>query len=237
MAGGRAGFRIFLLFGLSVYYIFLYFLNRLALWRPPRKSVWYSHLWARSIERFLGLEVEVSGKEPPPGSLIVSNHRSYIDVIPVLGRVPCSFLAKAEVRSWPIIGYGASLAGVAFVDRSSARSRRASLGRIEQILASGVSMAIYPEGTTSAGPGVLPFKKRAFEIAERFGSGVAPMAVSYEDPACAWVGEDSFIRHFLEIFGKKRNKVFVRFGPVLEAGAEADVGEAARRWIIEALDE
>lgn len=198
----------------------------------PERSAQYMQAWSATVLQRLGVEVHLSGTPPPPGALIVANHRSYIDIAVIAAQTPCTFLAKAEVARWPVLGYGAKrFANIVFVQRNSLASRSQSMAKMRSILGAGVSVALFPEGTTSRGPGILPFRPGMFRLAAREGIPVVPVAIEYGDASDAWVDQDTFIGHFLRTFSKPRVAVKVCFGPVLrgmEAGALQNV---AWHWI------
>lgn len=125
----------------------------------------FPRLWHRGVCRILGLRVIVEG-QPHTGNqvIFISNHMSYLD-IPVIGSVlKASFVAKGEVAQWPVFGFLSKLQQTAFVSRS-----RTTLGNdknnLETMLKDGRSMIIFPEGTSTDGRTVVPFKSSLFSIA------------------------------------------------------------------------
>jgi len=202
----------------------------------PRQSALWMSEWSATVLRCLGVEVECSGILPPSGALIVANHRSYIDIAVIAAQTPCSFLAKEEVARWPLVGYGArKFANIVFVKRNSLASRSQSITAMRSILRAGASVAVFPEGTTSRGPGVLPFRPGMFRLAARDGFPVVPVALEYQDPSDAWVGEDTFVGHFLKTFSKPRVSVRVHFGPVLNSSEGVTLQNGAWHWISSVL--
>lgn len=202
------------------------------------RSAQYMQAWSATVLERLGVKVDRSGTPPPPGALIVANHRSYIDIAVIAAQTPCTFLAKAEVARWPVLGYGARrFANIVFVQRDSLASRSRSVARMRSILGAGVSVALFPEGTTWRGPGILPFRAGMFRLAAREGVPVVPVAIEYGDASDAWVDQDTFIGHFLRAFSKPRVAVKVCFGPVL-GGMEAGVLQnVAWHWINTVIQE
>ncbi len=196
------------------------------------RSAQWMQSWSASVLQRLGVDVKCSGTAPPAGSLIFANHRSYIDIAVIAAHTPCSFLAKAEVSRWPLLGYGARrFANIVFVKRDSLASRSQSVMRVRSILDAGVSVVVFPEGTTSRGPGILPFRPGMFRLAAREGIPMVPVALDYEDPGDAWVGEDAFVGHFLRTFSKPRVVCRVCFGPVLKGLEWAELQNVAWHWI------
>lgn len=123
-------------------------------------------LYHRVCARVLGLEVVRRGT-PVAGRpvLFVANHSSYLD-IPVLStQVPCSFIAKSEVDSWPLFGLLARLQRTVFVDRNARHKADEQRDSIAGRLQAGDSLVLFPEGTSSDGNRTLPFKTALFAVA------------------------------------------------------------------------
>ena len=162
---------------------------------------------ARMVGRIFGMRVNVEGPIPEGRFLLVLNHLSYVDVVLVLSVVNLRFLSKAEVASWPFVGLMTRMMGTLFVDRT----RRADLPRviieIESTMDSGCGVAFFPEGTSSPGARVLPFKPSIFEVAASGGLELTCAAISYrtEPPAppaelsVCWWGDMSFGLHLLRL--------------------------------------
>jgi len=207
---------------------------------PPARQVRGDHAlqrWSARLLRSLGVEVAYSGTPPGPGVLLVANHRSYIDIAVIASAVPCSFLSKAEIADWPILGYGARrFANLVFVDRDDPLSRKRSRSGVADILKQGVSVVVFPEGTTSAGPGVLPFRPGIFRMAAALEIPVAPVAVRYEDPRVAWVGNDTFLGHFLSTFSQRTLRAAVDFGPLLRGRDAESLRSQAWVWVSRSAD-
>jgi 1-acyl-sn-glycerol-3-phosphate acyltransferase len=171
--------------------------------------------WAGMLVKNLDIHIEQTGEIPADGALVVSNHRSYLDIVIILAHLDAAFLAKKELASWPIFGRAAKRGNTVFVDRSSAESRANARQAIGEKLAQGISVVVFPEGTTSAGPGILPFKKGIFHLAALNNIPVVPAAICYENPKAAWIGDDFFLPHFLETFKTAPLKARLNFGPAL----------------------
>lgn len=171
--------------------------------------------WAEMLVKKLDIHIEQTGNIPEDGVLVVSNHRSYLDIVVILSRMNAAFLAKKELESWPIFGPAAKRGNTVFVDRSSAESRAKARQALGERLAQKISVVVFPEGTTSAGPGILPFKNGIFHLAATKEIPVVPVAVCYKNPKAAWIGDDFFLPHFLKIFKTAPLKARLSFGPVL----------------------
>jgi 1-acyl-sn-glycerol-3-phosphate acyltransferase len=150
--------------------------------------------------------------------LLVSNHLSYLDILAISSVTPAVFVSKAEVRSWPLFGWFATIAGTVFIQRE----RRTHVGEvnreIEIALAAGALVVVFPEGTSSDGTDVLPFRASLLEPALRGGHEISVSWIHYELPdgdarneVCYW-GEHSFLPHLVNLLGKKSVHATVRFG-------------------------
>lgn len=197
----------------------------------PHTAVRRGHAWARRVVRGLGVELEVHGRPPKERVLLLANHRSYIDIPVLLSQVPCAFLAKAEIGEWPLFGTAARLQHTVFVKRECKDSRRASRAAALERLRQGLTFAAFPEGTTTRGPGTLPFFPGLFQLAAEHGVPVVPVAIEYADADDAWVDDDPFLGHFLTAFRKPRVEAFVSFGPLLHPAEVKDLRGETERWI------
>jgi lyso-ornithine lipid O-acyltransferase len=162
-----------------------------------------------------GIEVVAEG-DPPLHGLLVSNHLSYLDVLAYASLVPCVFVAKSEVRSWPIFGSFATVAGTIFVDRRRHSGNGNPAALIETALIEGVPVVLFPEGTSSNGSRVLRFHSRFFEPATRAGALVTAAAIGYasstaDEAALAYYGDDVLAPHLTRTLGQRDLHAFVAF--------------------------
>lgn len=198
-------------------------------------SLRYAQIWAHYMLRALGVHVEQQGYVPGERVLVVANHRSYIDIPVLLAALPCAFLAKREVRDWPLFGRAAACIHTVFVQRECRESRRAARQSAGALLSQGVSFAAFPEGTTSAGPGVKSFHRGLFELAAERGFPVLPVAIWYSTPEDSFVDDAEFLPHLFATCRKSSVRVQVRFGPVLRQERAHDLCAQAEAWIAGAL--
>lgn len=197
----------------------------------------YSRLWADLLCRIIGLKVEIQGNVPQGRCIIMPNHRSYADIFATLAQVGCSFVAKAELRSWPLIGYAADAAGTLFVQRDSMESRKQTLADMKTLLDQNCSITIFPEGTTYKGPDILKLKAGTFKLAAEGGFLICPVALEYENPDDAWVGNDLFIPHFIRTFGRWKTGLKIRYGTPFQSEDHLFLIEETGKWITENLVE
>lgn len=162
------------------------------------------HRSCRMVLRRSGFQLRVFG-ELPTGGLVASNHLSYLDILFYGATVPCVFVSKVEVRGWPLLGLLAALGGSVFIDRKSTAGAVVAAGQIEKLLAAGILVLVFPEGTSSDGAGVLRFHASMFEPAVRVGAPVTAAAIGYAagagavEPDLCYYGDISFAPHLIEI--------------------------------------
>ncbi len=174
------------------------------------------------------IEVRASGPLPLGPALLASNHVSYLDPIVVGSLIPCVPISKVEVAAWPVIGSLARELGVLFVARGNPHSGMRVMRGAGRAFAERVPVLNFPEGTTTTGETVFPFKEGLFGFACRAGVPVVPVSLAYDPPLAAWVGEDTFLPHYLQIAGLERVRVCLRFGPAIPYARNASASQLAR---------
>ncbi len=202
--------------------------------RPAYTIPW---LWHKGVCRILGLQVVIEGQPSTDRQVIfISNHMSYLD-IPVIGSVlKASFVAKGEVARWPVFGFLSKLQQTAFISRSKTTLDN-DKNNLETMLKDGRSMIIFPEGTSTDGRSVVPFKSSLFSIAladETTDIWLQPMTLSMvnvdgqhpiEQPVrdlYAWHGDMTLAPH-LASFGKTRGATIkITFHEPVRARATPD---------------
>lgn len=140
--------------------------------------------WSRRLLAVLRVRQTANGLRARPGTLVVANHVSWLDVFLIAagirgGRAP-RFVCKDDVRRWPLIGWLLERHGTVFVRRSGGRDLKRTGDSIADHLARGEIVVAFPEGTTSDGGAVLPFRPALFDAAARGGHAVLPLALAYE---------------------------------------------------------
>jgi len=201
------------------------------------RAAWL-HQTARRMVLVLGVECRVAGPVPERG-LLVCNHLSYVD-IPLLGALtPAVFVAKREVKSWPVFGWFASRAGTVFIDRE----RRSHVGAVSAAMAALLGqnflVVVFPEGTSSGGQTVLPFKSALLEPAANQTCPLSVALIQYEladgdvaEEICYWK-DMTFAPHLLNLLGQRAIRATVRFAPW--HGDRADRKELARQLHAEVM--
>lgn len=187
--------------------------------------------WRRAMRWVLNIQVMQEGRIPGDACIIMANHRSYLDVIMIPSRTPLVFVAKASVRKWPIIGWGGDGMKTIWVDRNDAQSRKRTRKRIMARIRQQLSVVIFPEGTTTVGPDLLPFKPGMFHAVAGGFIPIVPVAIEYRNQNIAWVGKDTFIGHFLREFGAKSTDVKVCFGEPITGDDGEQLCAEVHDWI------
>lgn len=152
---------------------------------PTRRALKAS--WSAALLNALGIEIEYHSALPAEtwqsGLLLVANHISWIDIFVINAVIPAAFIAKAEVRQWPIIGWLAAHHDTIFLRRGSRGHARAINEEIHQQLEAGVHIAVFPEGTTTDGTFTHPFHGALIQPALNQGKPIVPVALSYHTPS------------------------------------------------------
>lgn len=195
----------------------------------PRERAFWLQDAASTVLRRIGVEVVAEGHAPLEG-LVVSNHLSYLDVLAYASIAPCVFVAKREVRGWPVFGAFATMAGTIYVDRERHAANVSAATRMEEALAAGLRVVLFPEGTSSNGRTALRFHSGFFEPAIRADAMVTAAAIGHasstaEEATIAYHGDDVFGPHLMRTVGLRHLKARVAFAT---ARHYTDRKEAAR---------
>jgi 1-acyl-sn-glycerol-3-phosphate acyltransferase len=198
-----------------------------------RRAEWLHRSCTRAVTR-LGITVDVHGPFPG-GGLLVCNHLSYIDVLALSAIAPCVFVAKRQVHSWPLFGQLARLGATIFVDRDRPSDTARANSHLRQALAAGVVIVLFPEGTSSEGSTVLPFRSALFKPAIELKHPVSIAHISYsveggsvEQDVCYWGGM-VFLPHLLRFMRLGNVTARVRLGREAIVFADRKMAAVATR--------
>lgn len=172
----------------------------------------FNHHYAKKICRSHGIDIRQKGGPPGYPAIYAANHLGYIDPFVIVSQTPMLPIAKMETAGWPLIGKAMKSSGVLFVKRGDPHSGASLLRKAVRVLEDGASILNFPEGTTTRGDRVLPFRRGLFGIARLMNIPVVPVCIEYMDPSLAWCGDTLFFPHYLETSAKKRAHVRVCFG-------------------------
>jgi lyso-ornithine lipid O-acyltransferase len=149
--------------------------------------------------------------------LVVSNHRSAIDIGILLSTFGGVMVSRADLSTWPLIGPAARKTGTLFVDRSSSRSGASTIREIRKALASGDTVNVFPEGTTFAGDEVRPLHAGAFLAAMTLDIWILPVGIAYEEGSgAAYVGT-TFTQHLKNVAETESIRAQISIGSPIRA--------------------
>jgi 1-acyl-sn-glycerol-3-phosphate acyltransferase len=193
---------------------------------------------ARDVCRVHGFQLDLEGRLPDGPAVWVANHVSYVDALVLSALAPSAPIAKAEVSGWPLVGAGARSLGAILVQRSDPWSGARALRQALRSLAAGVPVLGFPEGTTTSGEELLPFKRGLFGAARLAGAPIVPIAIAYAAPEIAWVGDQWFLPHYWRTASRPTTPVTVRIGAPLSPNADArTLAERARARVAQLLED
>lgn len=231
---------VYVLFWLVIFFIPIALTGLL-----PTKYRRPAHLFIYStLARIMRIKVTVRGhisKKTP--IIFTSNHMSYLDIIVLGASLPGSFVSKAEVRKWPLIGQIAKLSGTVFVSRKKS-SATSQLADVEKALDNGKNLVLFPEGTTSNGKTVLNFKSSLLKVVEKREVTVQPVTLNYthinglpiqanERVKIAWIGDAQLLPHLLEFVNLGFVRAEVILHPPLSAkGDRKLIAEEAHKVVL-----
>lgn len=181
----------------------------------------FMRTWARGVAAIFNIDVQREGTPPHAPFFIVANHLSYLDIVPLYLNLKCTFVAKKEVRSWPVLGFMVKAVGVIFIDRN----RRGDVKRVNKLLDNSLNryqgLIVFPEGTSSGGANVLPFHSSLLQIPAMANLPVHYCSLYYEtaegdmpavDSVCFFGARESFVQHVLKLAKTHKITCKIRFG-------------------------
>jgi 1-acyl-sn-glycerol-3-phosphate acyltransferase len=202
--------------------------------------------WSRVILRIFGISVQLSGNSMlrDHGHMLLINHISWIDVYVVNSYRATRFVAKSEIRSWPLIGWLCDRVGTIFIERNRRRAVHGVLGRIEHALRDDACIGIFPEGTTSDGTLLLPFHANLIEAAIVAGVPVVPATLRYASPsgqlalAAGYIGDMTLFESALSLLGARPLCARLALHGAIDTAGKTrhQVARDARLVMMQALD-
>jgi 1-acyl-sn-glycerol-3-phosphate acyltransferase len=162
---------------------------------PPRKQA-LIRKWSRHLLEMLGVEARIHWRHDgglPGNILIVANHISWLDIFVLNAMRPARFIAKEEIKRWPVVGRLAANAGTLFIERERRRDTHSVNRHTVEALSRGDIVAVFPEGTTSDGKGLLKFHSSLFQPIVDAAGHVQPIAIRYRTPADAYSDAPAFV--------------------------------------------
>jgi 1-acyl-sn-glycerol-3-phosphate acyltransferase len=172
--------------------------------------------------------VDARGAPPSPPFFLVSNHLSYVDIALLASRAEAVFVARGDLAGWPVFGLLSRSVGTVYLDREAKRDIPRAAAAMEGKLREGVGVVLFPEGTSSDGSGVLPFRPSLLDPAARLGIPVHWAVVDYrtapEGPparqAVCWFDDMEFLPHLLHLMRTSGFEARVVFGDTPVSGSD-----------------
>jgi 1-acyl-sn-glycerol-3-phosphate acyltransferase len=161
----------------------------------PTQRMRHVGVWASRTLAALGITLESNGQMRTGPVLIAANHISWLDILAIDAVQPVRFVSKADVRHWPVMGWMVACGGTLFIERERKRDAMRVVHQVAQALKDGDTIAVFPEGTTSDGKGLLPFHANLLQAAIATETPVQAVALRYADAhesvsqAVAYIGE------------------------------------------------
>ncbi len=208
------------------------------IWRTVRASSPWPRIFLGTTARIVGARVERCGTHLTRDVIYISNHVSWIDILAIAGACGSAFVAKAEIRASPIVGWLATLNRTIFVSREDRLGVAEQINLLRDALAETWSVTIFPEGTVTDGRSMLPFKSTLLKVLEPPPPGimVQPVLLDYglTGPDIAWLGvergKDNALRVMARRGSFKMRVTFLEpFSPIDYAGRKAIAAESRAR--------
>ena len=174
--------------------------------------------WSAQLIAVLGIKLRIIGT-PIQSGLFVANHISWLDNVAIHAAHFCRFVAKSDIKSWPVIGYLTDQSGMLFVERTSRKDSHRVVQIVAERLRKGDCVAVFPEGTTGEGRELLPFHANMLQSAIDAGAQVQPIAIRFTDTesgdqsfAPCFVGNDTLFQSVWRTLNAKSITVTLQFG-------------------------
>jgi 1-acyl-sn-glycerol-3-phosphate acyltransferase len=181
--------------------------------------------WSTQVLRTMGVEVRVSGTAHAGPLLLVANHVSWLDIPALHASAPqARFVSKSAIAHWPLLGRLARAGGTLFIERERKRDAMRVVHEVAAALKGVDTVAVFPEGTTGAGHGVLPFHANLLQAAITAGTAIQPVVLRYSEPghpvsiAAQYIGDTTLVDSVMKVCGARGLVVDVQFLPPQPAG-------------------
>ena len=232
--------RTLLLATLIVVMVPLHYIYRIFVYGSPF-PMWF----LRFAARISGAKVKVHGTHLKRDVFYIANHVSWLDILSLAGACGTAFVAKAELESAPVVGWLSKINRTVFVKREARMSVADQINALKEALADNWSVTVFPEGTTTDGQSLLPFKTSMLSVLEPPPPGVMvqPVLIDYGSVAewIGWIGEEGGVNNAKRVLSRKGTfplhiHFLEPFSPAEYVGRKA-IGVESRRRIEEALCE
>ena len=230
--------RVVLLLALLVVFVPLHYLYRLLFYGSP-----FPKYFLKFTAWIVGARIRVHGTPLKRDVFFVANHVSWVDILALAGTSGTAFVAKAELRDAPVVGWLAGLNRTVYVERENRMGVAQQINALREALADNWSVTVFPEGTTTDGQSLLPFKSAMLKVLEPPPAGVLvqPVVLDYGliGEWIGWVGEESGVNNAKRVFARAGTfrldvHYLEPFSPVEHPGRKA-IAEKGRAVIAERL--
>mgnify|MGYP002793642497 FL=1 len=200
--------------------------------QAERAAKWLFTKLRKVLLGVLGVRVHGPTWEKVPAGLIMANHRSYLDVLFVPTESPITFVAKKEVKSWPLIGQAATALGTLWVKRENQESRRLAREAIVKAVLKGKRIVLFPEGTSWEGPKMLPLKPAMFFECAQHGLPIYIWSLHYTSGKAAYPIGVGFLKNLWTLLREPSLEVYtdIRPMPLVHTSGEVMIAEAQEWW-------
>jgi 1-acyl-sn-glycerol-3-phosphate acyltransferase len=212
--------------------------------RRRRLEITTSNLgrYARFALKTMRLKVAVTGNDDclfEDNYLVVCNHLSYLDMMVLAAVYPSVFVTSVDMGEVPFLGHMAEAAGSLFIERRNRDRVEKDIDQISEVLGMGLHVTLFPEGTSTNGESVLPFKKSLLQAAARANKSILPVTLNYTDidgrpvsidnrDTVCWYGDMKFLPHLMKVFEKRAIRAEVRFHEPIRPESTHDRDSIAR---------
>jgi 1-acyl-sn-glycerol-3-phosphate acyltransferase len=178
--------------------------------------------WSRRMLRMLGISLASRGTPRGGATLVVANHVSWLDILAINAVQPARFVSKDDVRGWPLIGWLVACGGTLFIERERKRDALRVVHQVADALKQGQTIAVFPEGTTSDGVGLLPFHANLLQAAISTDTPIQPVALRFSDaqhrvsPAAAYVGDTHLLQSLWRVVAAPRLSAQLSWLPAID---------------------
>jgi 1-acyl-sn-glycerol-3-phosphate acyltransferase len=181
-------------------------------------------VWAMQLLRIWGIDLEVRGKPVTLGpALLVCNHISWLDIVVIHATRHCRFVSKSELRDWPVLGTLATGGGTLYIERAQRKDAMRMVKDMAKSLREGDVLAVFPEGTTGDGIGMLPFHANLIQSALEAEAPIQPLALQFVDAktneismAARYIDDDTLLDSVWSTLNARGLKAVVNFGELQE---------------------
>ncbi|HCE45424.1 MAG TPA: hypothetical protein DET40_17940 [Lentisphaeria bacterium] len=204
----------------GIYALFIGFGSRKGIKRVTKVAM----LWGAGNARIINMNIKVVGDPHKiEGGIIVSNHLSYLDILAHAAVFRLRFTPKADIARWPFLGWFIYVSRPIWVNRESRQESHLTLRKYKETLEDGINLIVYPEGTSSDGKGILPFKSTPFEAVVSGNFKIHPILTRYvrkpDEPTLCWYGGMTLVPHCWYVLGRKSTEVEIHIlQPILSNG-------------------